>query len=229
MTNASRVIRGGGETRRKTVIALALSFVMALMMLAQPVSAGSMMIIPDEQGDVGKMYDWETGETTNGWGDNAKVVQAGYFDMVSVWFGQKGKTYEFGMQLAADLPQAGDPLPVGTKLAEWNLYVDRTAWTPPLYTEDLFFISVKYDGSSFSANLLNYSTKVVIASLPLILDGSKFQTEVSADSIGDLPTTIWLVPIVKVWFGWGAFWTMDRPDPGVMPGQVMWSIPWPYA
>jgi hypothetical protein len=47
------VVRGGGETRRKTVIAFALSFTIALVLLAQPISAMTMILkVPDKTGDV---------------------------------------------------------------------------------------------------------------------------------------------------------------------------------
>jgi hypothetical protein len=198
------------------------------MMLAQPVSAGTSMIIPDRTGDLGNTYSWVTGEIQGKWGDKSPVGKTGYFDMVSVWFGQKGKTYTFGMQLAADLPQAGDALPEGITLVEWNLWISLDAWEPPAPVRDLFLIALKYDGSDYSTILLDCPTNTVIATPSFTIDGPTFEIEFSADTIGDLPSTVWLIPIVKVWWP-GTFVNTDRADPGAMPGQVMWSIPWPEA
>jgi len=221
------VVRGGGETRKKTAMAFALSFIIALM-LAQPVSAGTMVVkVPDRTLDLFKFFYPATGEPKNGWGDNAPVVRAGYFDMVSFWlsYSQKEKTYTFGMKLAADLPQAGDSLAPGINSVSWLLYIDPEPWTPENWVTSMFIIRLAYDESNYFAELMDGGANV-LAPLPFTVDGSVFQLEFSAASIGN-PTTFWWEAGVSPVWGSGGYWMVDMVDPGASPGQVYWDIPWP--
>lgn len=229
-TNASRVVRGGGETRRKTAIALALSFTMALMMLAQPVAAGTVMAeVTDGTGDVGRNRAQKVSDPSQYWEENTPVAQAGYFDMVSTWLSQKGNKYTFGMELAAELPQEGAALPDGIKLAEWIMWIDPAPWGPGMDpVASLFRISLYYDGSSYSAFMLDYGT-MVMTPIPFSVDGSSFQLQFSAASISNLAFE-WWCPGVRAW--WGLFgstgaWIVDLVDFGAAPGQVGIDLPWP--
>ena len=203
------------------------------MMLAQPVSAGTVTLrVKDIPGDIGKMYDLTTGEPTNGYGDNAPVVKAGYFDILSMWLSQKGKTYTFGMELAKELPQAGSALPSGVKFVSWNIWIDLAPWHPVLAPSDsLFTIALTYDGSNYAAVLIEGPGMLgnVIESLPFTIDGSIFQLQFSAASIGNL-ASFWWCPVVHAWWGplgTGGQWWLDTVDSGAVPGQTWWDIPWP--
>jgi len=223
------VIRGGGETRKRTVIAFVASFIIALM-LAMPVSAGSRVVmttVPDKTGDLGKFFNFETGEIKNTWGDNAPVVQAGYFDMVSssLSYSQKEKTYTFGMELAADLPQVGDSLVPGVKSAYWLFYIDPEPWTPDNLVTSMFIVGLSYDGSTYSANLMDGGANI-IAPLPFTIDGSKFEMSVSAASLGS-PTAFWWNAGTSPLWGAGGYWMTDMTDYGTIPGQVCFDVPWP--
>jgi len=214
---------------KKTVIALALSFTFALMMLAQPVSAGTVKVtVPDMTGDLCKHYNWGTGEPRHVLGDNTPVVKAGYFDMVSVWLAQKGDIYTFGMELAAGLPQEGKALPCGISLATWQMIIESAGpWDPYNPLPFAYFVTLAYDGSSYSANLWDVDTRVMTP-LQFTHDGPKFQMVFSEDSIGGLSTFWWSFD-VEVYFGAGGWSMPDNPDPGASPGQVYWDIPWPPA
>ena len=194
-------------------------------MLVQPVSAGTMIKVQDTEGDLAKSYYVETGEPKTGWGDNAPVVQAGYFDMVSAWLGQKGKTYVFGMELAADLPQEGTALPPGISAAAWILWIEPEPWTPTKPVASTFILYLLYDGSVYSAGLIDVVADVT-TSVPFAVDGPMFELTFSADSIGN-PTSFWWTGGLNVFWGAGGWAMVDAIDPGAAPGQVYWDIPWP--
>jgi hypothetical protein len=198
----------------KVTLAVASTLVIALI-VAMPASAGTVtMKVADGTGDVGR----------NSWAHvNDPVAKTGYFDMVSTWLSQKGKTYTFGMELASLLPEEGSPLPVPIKTAEWLLWIDSYPWSAPLYT-----LSLYYDGSSYSAILLDVST-MVTTPLPFTIDGTKFQVDLSQDLVGNL-AGLWWSPAVRLW--WGpmgsvAEWLVDLVDFGVAPGQDGIDLPWP--
>jgi len=224
------VVRGGGENRKRTAIAFALSFTVALMMLAQPVVAGTLtMKVSDSTNDVGRNWAMKVSDPSQYWGDMTSLAQAGYFDMVSTWLSQKGKTYTFGMELAAQLPQEGSALPNGIKVVEWVMWIDSGPWAPgmdPVAT--LYRISLYYDGSSYSALLLDVST-MVKTPVPFTVDGSELQVEFSADLVGN-PAGLWWSPGVRVW--WGPVgstgeWIVDVVSYEYAPGQWGIEIPWP--
>jgi hypothetical protein len=224
------VVRGGGETRRKTAIAFALSFTVALMMLAQPVSAGATMKVSDSTGDVGFGFSSKTSEIlTNPWGPGTPWVKAGYFDIASAWLSQKGKVYTFGMELAANLPKEGSKM-VGVERAEWALWIDPSPWnvaTNPVVS--LFRIALVYDESLYAAELRDPSTGTLLASLPFTVNGSTFEVEFSAASIGNLEVH-WWCPFVRIWqglFGSAGYAFLDGIDWGTATGQEYYDLPWP--
>jgi hypothetical protein len=157
-------------------------------------------------------------------------VRVGYFDMTSVWLSQEGNRFMFGMQLAADLPEAGTPLPYGFHRASWLMWIDPCPWNPvcdPVQT--LFVVLLTYDGSNYAAELREYRTGVTLETLPFTVQGREFRMAFSATSI-DCPESFWWFPCTQVWWGpsgSSAFWSLDGPDPGATPGQTYWDIPWP--
>jgi hypothetical protein len=209
------------------VIAFALSLTFAVMMLAQPVSAGSMMIgVDDDKGDLMKFFYPATGEPMNGWGDNAPVVKAGYFDMKYVCLAQKGKTYTFGEILWADLPQEGDALPSGFAYAAWILWIDSQAWTPATGPVDIFNIYLWYDGSGYSAWLKDVATGVETP-LPFTVNGNELQIEFTAGSINNMASFWWSGGVYALKNNGG--YMIDIIDPNTYPGQEYWDIQWPPA
>jgi hypothetical protein len=232
-TNASRVVRGGGEIRRKTAIAFAFSITVALMMLAQPVSAGTVTLtVMDRPGDLGTKIVWETGDIVNTWPDTTSLTKVGYFDILSfsLSHSSKAKTYTFGMELASDLPEPGSALPTGFKFVEWLMWIDPEPWNMKYNNIlSLYTIQLTYDGSKYNAELKDYPTGVVLATLPFNVDGSTLQLQFSAASIGNLGS-FWFMPCTVVQWSvapGAGYWDLDSTDPGAAPGQVWWDIPWP--
>jgi hypothetical protein len=224
--NAS-VVRGGGETRRKTAIAFALPFAIALM-LAQPVSATGP--ISDAEGDVPWSYDTQTGETKDQiWSSNPPIVQVGYFDMISYSLSLDGDYYTFWMKLAAELPVAGDALPSGTVAGEWAMWIDPAPWNPTLGPGgSLFMIKLTYNGSGYAACLVNYATK---EETPLESSdhlGSELWISFHA-SVVDGQESLWWCASTRSYTGSGvySFRFVDWTDWDVADGQEWYSIPWP--
>jgi hypothetical protein len=222
-TNTSMVVRGGGDEMRELATAGASMLVIALMM-AMPVSAGTVTtMVTDGIGDVGRNSWAHVNDPRQSWADNTAVAGTGYFDMISTWLSQKGKTYTFGMELASQLPEEGSPLPVPIKTAEWLLWIDSYPWSAPLYTFSLY-----YDGSSYSAILLDGNT-MITTSLPFTIDGARFQVDLPQELVGNL-AGLWWSPAVRLW--WGPIgsvgeWLVDLVDFGVAPGQDGIDLPWP--
>ena len=92
-------------------------------------------------------------------------------------------------------------------------------------------IRFQYDGLRYHAGLYEYVVEGMgdlLEELPYAINGSRFEVEFTADSIGDIPT-FWLVSSVVAYFGdcpWKTF--VDNIDYGAgAPGQEWTSIPWP--
>jgi len=219
---------------RKTAIVTALSFMVALMLI-HPVSAGSRsLVVQDREGDLGcGNVNWDTCEFTVAWPDNTPVASVGYFDILSFSLTQKAKMYTFGMEVAAPLPDEGSALPNGFKRVQWLLWIDAEPWNLKYNptAETLFTILLSYDGSGYTATLrAGLSMGPVVATLPYEIDGAKLQIEFSAASIGSLQS-FWIMPCTVVEWSvpHAGFWDLDSTDPGAVPGQVWWDIPWPPA
>ena len=212
---------------RKLVVALLSAIVVGLLLVPSGVSAGTKMtVVQDRAGDLCKHYNWSTGEPRHVLGDNTPVVTAGYLDIVSAWLAQKGKMYTFGMELAAGLPQEGKALPCGMSLATWQMIIESAGpWDPYNPLPFAYFVTLTYDGSSYSASLWDVDMRVMTP-LQFTHDGPKIQMVFSEDSIGGLSTFWWSFD-VEVYFGVGGWSMPDNPDPGASPGQVYWDIPWP--
>jgi len=191
-------------------------------------AATKTIVVQDRIGDLGTKIDWKTGDISNWWPDTTSVTKVGYFDMVSFSLSYKAKTYTFGMELAKALPEPGSTLPTGFKLVKWLMWIDPEPWNMKYNNIlSLYTIQLTYDGSKYAAELKDYATGVVLAALPFAVDGSKLQIEFSAASIGNLES-FWFMPCtVVVWAVTGAgYWDLDGSDPGSVPGQVWWDIPW---
>lgn len=213
----------------KTAIAFSLSFTIVLM-LAQPVTAGPMMsVVEDSEGDLSFGVDVKTGGFIREWADNTPVAKSEYLDMLSTWLSLKKETYTFGMELAADLPKAGSPLPDGFKVVEWAVWIDPSPYNyvinpvPPL-----FLIALRYDGSSYSAFIMDFATMLTTPTA-FSIDGSKFQLQFTKASIGNLAFE-WWSPLVRVWWGTmgsAGYWFVDAVDLPPVDGYVYMDLPWP--
>jgi hypothetical protein len=201
-----------------------------LMVMPMSTSAGKVAttVVPDRTGDLGIFWDFDTCEPKPVWGPGTPVAQAGYFDMTSVWLSQSGKTYTFGMALNAALPTEGTPLPPGINLACWLMWIEPEPWNA-IYNpvDSLYTIGLIYDGSVYSAALMEGVNGAIIMELPFAVDGNTFEVQFSAGSIGNMPS-FWWMPVAKVWWGELHIWdSIDRIDPGASPDQVWWDLPWP--
>lgn len=217
---------------RKTAIACALSSAIALMMLSQPVSAATITsVVGDPEGDLGFGVDPKTGGSMQVWQDGTQVAKAKYLDIVSMSLSQKGKTYTFAMELAAALPKEGSALPDGFKLVEWAMWIDPSPYnivTNPV--APLFLIALRYDGSSYSAFVLDYST-MLSTPVAFSIDGSKLQLQFTAASIGNLAFE-WWSPLVRFWngpLGTSGYWFVDAVNLEPVDGYVYIDLPWPPA
>ncbi|MBN1677704.1 MAG: hypothetical protein JW880_04125 [Candidatus Thermoplasmatota archaeon] len=216
----------------KRSVSVLLSALVVGTMMALPMSASaaktSTTVVPDRTGDLGIFWDFTTCEPKPVWGPGTPVARAGYFDMVSFWFSQSGKTYTFGMELNAALPCEGDSLPPGIDYACWLIWIDPEPWNAIYNPVDtLYTVGLVYDGTEYSAALMEGVNGDVIVALPFEIDGSVFEVRFSGASIGGL-SSFWWMPAAKVWWGALHVWdSIDRADPGAAPGQMWWDIPWP--
>jgi hypothetical protein len=217
---------------RRVMVALLSAIVVGLFLVPSGASAGSkMMSTTDSVGDVGFGFSPKTSEILKApWGPGTPWLAAGYFDIASAWLSQKGQTYTFGMALAVPLPKEGSALCDAVQRAEWALWIDPSPWniaTNPVVP--LFKIALVYDGSEYSAGLWDTSTGAFLASVPFTVDGSKFQVEFSAASIGNLAIH-WWCPFVRIWqglFGSAGYAFLDGIDWGTVAGQEYYDLPWP--
>ncbi|HEX9908492.1 MAG TPA: hypothetical protein VGB78_08545 [Thermoplasmata archaeon] len=212
---------------RRVMVALISAIVIGLLLVPSGASALTTMVVQDSVGDVGIAIDMKTGTIRDTLSPEVPLVKAGYFDMVSVWLSQKGKTYTFGMELAVALPKEGTPLPNPAKLAQWELWID-----PVPYIIDpspaVGMIALRYDGSSYSAFVCDWATKVETP-IPFSIDGSKLQLQFTAAQLNNAVIS-WWVPLVEIYVGPLGTWAsgfVDAVDLGAAPGQVGFDLPWP--
>ena len=223
---------------RKVLVAL-LSAIVVGLMLAMPVSAGksNVVTIPDRTGDLGKYNVYiivggtrAVAQFNNSWGDNAPFPRVGYVDMVSESFGMLDKnTYVFGMELAANLPRVGDPLPPGIRYVGWQLWLEDSPWSPTNPAKTYWQVFLEFNGLSYSAGIWDWNTYTSIP-LPFTIDGAKFQIKFSPDQIGNLESFWWSAGTYLAKnniYAWP--WITDLTDLGVAPDQVWFDLPWPHA
>ncbi|OGS52334.1 MAG: hypothetical protein A3K75_04825 [Euryarchaeota archaeon RBG_13_61_15] len=212
------------------MVALSSAIVVGLLLVPGSVSAGTLTAVAeDPEGDLGFGVDPKTGGIMNLWADNTPVAKAEYLDIVSTWLSLKKGTYTFGMELAAALPEEGSALPGGIKLAEWAVWIDPSPYnyiTNPV--APLFLIALRYDGSSYSAFIMDYGT-MLTTSVAFSVDGSKVQLQFTSASIGDLAFE-WWSPLVRVWWGIlgsAGCWFVDAVNLEPVDGYIYIDLPWP--
>jgi hypothetical protein len=225
-------LKGGSNRRermRRVMVALLSAVVAGLMLVPGGVSAGAPMVVEDSVGDLGIGVNTKTSEIARPLPGNVPVAEATYLDIHLTWLTQEDDTYSFGMELASELPEAGTALPKGVKLVEWAMWIDPSPYHVTLNpVAPLFLIALRYDGSSYSAFILDYGTMVTTALDPSVGDTS-FELEFSAASIDDLESK-WWSPLVRAWWGTlgsAGYWFLDAIDFGTAPGQEYYDLPWP--
>lgn len=192
------------------------------------------LIVEDRLGDVSPVYTDRTYDYVTVYGENSPIIQAGYFDMRYFLFSLKGNTYTFGMEMAADLPHEGDPLPQGVVQLEYELYLDRDAWDwGPTWEPSYFNIRLTYDGLNYHAGLYAFAPQgqgEELMALPFEVEGPSFEVMFTVDSVDGL-TEFWLLPVVFGWFGGCPYRTwLDFTDYNAgVTGQLWTSIPWPFC
>jgi len=103
-----------------------LGSVFVLLMLTQPVSAGSPTVsYIDRPDDLAKNWAVTSLNPYNyvlvqEWADQSIVGQVGYVDIVSGWLTHHGNSLVFGMEVAADMPTEGS-IP-GVSYVIWGFY-----------------------------------------------------------------------------------------------------------
>lgn len=217
---------------RKTTIALTLSSMIALIMVAQPVMGATITsVVSDPEGDVGYGMNPKTGGLMQTWPDGSKVAKTKYLDMVSMSLSQKGKAYAFGMELAGALPIEGTALPGGFNLVEWAMWIDPSPWNVLVNpVPSLYLIALRYDGAEYSCFILDYAT-MTTAPTPFSVSGSKLEIQFTAASINNLAFE-WWSPLVRVWsgqLGTPAYWFVDAVNLPLVDGYVYIDLPWPPA
>ena len=210
---------------RKATVGLVSIAILGLMLVPGSAQALTTITVQDGIGDVGIALDMHAGTVKDTMSPNAPLEKVGYFDMVSVWLYQKGKTFTFGMELAADLPAEGTPLPNMVRTAKWGMWVDQVPYVVDPWAMPVALIALQYDGVSYAASVLDYSTGTQ-TSIPFTVDGSKVRMEFSAAMFGNAGMS-WLCPAVQIWLGLYGAAIIDSVDPGSVAGQVGFDLPWP--
>ena len=215
---------------RKTTLVSLSAVVAGLLMVPGSVSAKTLSIeVEDRIGDVAAAYDYNTYDYAALLGEGTPIVQAGYFDMTLFWFSLKKDVYTFGMEMATDLPDEGNPLPSGIKLIRYTLWLDEESWDWVSDVPSYYMVVLWYDGTSYSAELLEWPSKMAITSLSFAVEGPRFEVEFPASWMGGIES-FWLFPAVNAFHSQNPeveVWPdMLDYDSGT-PGQEYASLPWP--
>jgi hypothetical protein len=222
---------------RRTVIAFALPFVTALM-LVQPVSAEEVDVIYDEQYDT-PVWSWGFDGTpfTNLLNSNPPMVQVGYFDMsaysLSLLSDEKGERYRFWMQVWVPLPTKEEGFPPGIAAGEWLMYIDPGPYQPvENYVVSLFQIGLRFDGAEYSAFLYDYGTGEQTQIEPGSFEHSVYELwmEFPTSVVDDLELeldSLWWAPATKAYLGTdGTAWRLVDCTDYDFDGET-WDLPWP--
>lgn len=215
---------------RKTIVAVMSLVVVGMLVVPGSVSAKTLSVeVEDRVGDVAAAWDYSTYDYAALLGDGMPIVKVGYFDMTLFQFSLKKDTYTFSMEMAADLPEEGDPLPTSVRLARYSLWLSTESWDWVSDVVDYYLMVLWYDGASYSAELLACPSHEVITSLPFEVEGSRFSVDLPASWMGGVES-FWLLPAVNAFHSQNPeieLW-LDMLDPDAdVPGLEYTNIPWP--
>jgi len=219
--------------------------IIVLLMMAQPVSAGSSNAsYPDRPNDLAKTWRMTSIDPYNydlalPWSDDSKVGQVGYCDIVNGWLTHKGDSYVFGMEVAANLPTKGG-IP-GVPYVVWGFYAFFSN-----DGNDGLDIFLLWDGESYQAFVQDSRPFMsggtwAYTEIPYTVDGAKLTLTVSAKQL-DIPSEFYwcfkTVIIIGNWsptpldysaFRGGTLWWVDLTDPqyatSPAPYPVFWYFP----
>jgi hypothetical protein len=216
---------------RKAIITLVSLFVVGMLTIPGSVSAKTLSVkVEDRVGDVTAMWNLETCDYQALLGDGMPIVRVGFFDMTLFQFSLKKDTFTFCMEMAASLPEEGDPLPTSVRLARYSLWLSAESWDlRSVDVVDYYLMVLWYDGLSYSAELLTSPGKEVITSLSFAVEGPRFSVELPASWMEGIDS-FWLFPAVNAFHSQNPqieLW-LDMIDPDAdVPGLEYTSIPWP--
>ncbi len=202
----------------RTTAIVTLCIPIALLMIAQPASAGA-MIVEDPVGDAGSV-------------GNGLVAQ-GYQDIVEEGLAKKGGAYVFSMKMAAPVPE--DPISSnGIKAMFWawgidydpNVYYGAWPLPPGWPTIVEFHISIMWDGNAFRAAVADHRPLLtggdeVFWEVPFVIKGDELSVTVKAWMLGDVKeffwgtsTSIWLAQLVgnRSYFVLDDIWFLSWPS-----------------
>jgi hypothetical protein len=218
------VVRGGGETIRRYTIALFGSLIV-VMMLAQPVSAGSSTVsYPDRPDDLAKNWGITSLDPFNyilvrPWSEGSKVGQAGYCDILNGWLTHKGDSYVFGIEVAADLPTEG--IIPGVSYVIWGFYAFFSN-----DGNDGLDIFLLWDGESYQAFVQDSRPWMsggtwTYTEIPYTIDGAKLTLTVSA-RLFDIPSEFcWCFKTLMVMAG--TFNPLPTDYSDLKGGTILWA------
>jgi hypothetical protein len=222
-----------------------LGSVFVLLMLTQPVSAGSLTVsCPDRTDDLAKLWRITSIDPYNyalvpPWADNSKVGKVGYCDILNGWLTHKGDSYVFGMEVAANLPTEGG-IP-GVNYVVWGFYAFFSN-----DGNDAFDICLVWDGGRYQAFVQDSRPFMsggmwAYTEIPYTVDGAKLTLTVSAKQFDIPPVFYWCFKTVVIIGNWiptpsdwtdfrgGTLWFADLTDPeyatSPAPYPAVWYFP----
>ena len=203
-------------------VVIAFGSVIALAMLALPVSADS-IAFDDRLNDLARgwevtsldPYDYVLIEE---WSDYSKVGQTGYLDIINGWLTRDGDSLSFGMEVAADMPT--EEIIPGVSYVIWGFYAffDNNF-------DDCFDIYLFWDGVNYEAWAQD--------SRPFLTGGTWEYTEITPQIEGS--TLVLTVSATELEFPYDFYWCFKTlmftgnidPTPATLDdfkgGTILWT------
>jgi hypothetical protein len=215
---ASWVVRGGGETQLRAVVAATISILIAGIMLAQPALAGraNTVTVCDPEDDLVKIGTGGGPNLYAPWPEGSPINQAEFLDVKEATISKVKDTFVLTMTMYCDDLLADLALPPGTQLILWGHALDTD-----LDGIAEFAIGVAYDGSAFFK--MRYSAEGAAIDFEWSICGPTITMHIDEDMIGDPSEAKWHFIMQVQWsppFAVGGWWNVDRmEDPS---GYAVW-------
>ena len=208
------VVRGGGEMKLRSVAA-ALSLVVAVLLLAQPVLAGksNTVTVSDAKDDLKMMYFTYANDGPS-WPDNSPIELADCLDVKEASISKQKDSFVLTMTMWCDDLSEDLCLPPGVSQIGWGFGFDTDS---DLYSD--VFVGVLYDGCT----VYNPSP----TGISWTIAGATIKMSIDEDVIGDPSTIAWNY-YVMVWWAprdlmtWGGWWTVDYIDSWKVTEFAFW-------